>query len=89
MPKQSHGFGAGSGAARQEWKTRKARLNTSNSSESLSRSSRDNAEASPLKKHKQWDKTSMVHLMEAVKSGESRMNQVAKEFGMPLTTLKD
>jgi len=89
MPKQSHGFRARSSAARQQWKTRKARLNTSNSSESSSRSSRDNTEASPLKKRKKWDKTLMVHLMEAVKSGESRMNQAAKEFGVPLTTLKD
>ena len=27
--------------------------------------------------------------MEAVKSGELRVNQAAKEFGVPTTTLKD
>ena len=68
MPKRPHGFRARSNAARQGWKTRKARLNTSNSSESLSRPSRDNTDASPPKKRKQWDENLMIHAMEAVKS---------------------
>jgi len=31
----------------------------------------------------------MICAMEAVKSGELRVNQAAKEFGVPPTTLKD
>ena len=89
MPKRSHGFRARSNAARQEWKTRKARLNTSDSNESSSRPSRDYTETGPPKKRKQWDETSMIRAMEAVKSGELKANQAAKEFCVPPTTLKD
>ena len=64
-------------------------MNTSNSSESSSRPSHDNTDTSPPKKRKQWDENSMVCAMEAVKSGELRVNQVAKQFGAPTTTLKD
>ena len=64
-------------------------MNTNNSSESSNRSSCNNSEASPPKKHKQWDETSMIHAMEAVKSSELRVNQAAKEFDVPPTTLKD
>jgi len=31
----------------------------------------------------------MIRAMEAVKSSELRVNQAAKEFGVPTTTLKD
>ena len=31
----------------------------------------------------------MIHVMEAVKSGELKVNQAAKVFGVPPTTLKD
>ena len=89
MPKRPHWFRAQSNAARQGWKTRKARLNTSNLSEFLSRPSHDNIDASPPKNRKQWDENSMICAMEAVKSDELRVNQATKEFGVPTTTLKD
>jgi len=89
MPKQPHGFKARSDAAKQGWKTRKARLNASESGESLSALSRDYADAGLPKKHKQWIETSMIHAMEAVKSGEMSANKAIKEFAVPLTTLKD
>ena len=89
MPKRPHGFKARSDAARQGWKTRKARLNASESGESSSAPSRDYADAGPPKKRKQWTETSMIRAIEGVKLGEMSANKAAKEFDVPLTTLKD
>ena len=40
-------------------------------------------------KLKQWDNDSMVHAMEAVRSGKMGQNQAAKTYDVPRTTLKD
>lgn len=43
----------------------------------------------PAKKRKQWDNNSMQLAMEAVKSGRLGVNEAARTYGLPFTTLKD
>jgi len=65
-------------AAKEGWKTRRARLNTSDSGLDTSN-----------KKHKLWDEKAMISTMEAVKSGKMGVNRAALEHGVPRTSLKD
>ena len=43
----------------------------------------------PPKKRKQWSNDSMVLAMEAVKAGRLGVNEAARTYGLPCSTLKD
>ena len=73
-------------AAKQGWKTRRARLNASGDS-GLDDSCRGLDTSN--KKRKLWDENAMIRAMEAVKSGEMGVNRAALEYGVPKTSLKD
>ena len=70
-------------AARLGWKKRRGERDASK------RPKLSCSQPTQRKRRKLWDNESMINAMEAVKSGNMRVNEAAREHGVPCTTLKD